>query len=144
MRSAKFVTPHSFRYFVLQPERHCLSAAASVNTSRLEGWRLAGDEGISQQVCNSPPSRSVRACLPNARSSGSLVRMDDSSLTDMQRRRLLRHIWSQFVNESSRFSRSSVCWPTETRSLGEQQELTEIATGIAFQKNAVPGSAGNG
>src|SRR5216684_3748355 len=58
----------------------------------------------------------------------------DSSLTDMQRRRLLRHIWSQFVNGSSRFSRSSVCWPTETRSLGDQQELTEIETGIQFQK----------
>jgi hypothetical protein len=27
----------SFRYLVIHPERHCLSAAASVNTSRLVG-----------------------------------------------------------------------------------------------------------
>jgi hypothetical protein len=68
----------------------------------------------------------------------------DSSLTDMQIRRLLCYIWSQFVNGSSRFSRSSVSWPTETRNLGDQQELTEIETGIPFQGNAVPDSGGNG
>src|SRR2546426_1045182 len=29
--------PDSFRYLVIHPERHCLSAASSVNTSRLVG-----------------------------------------------------------------------------------------------------------
>src|SRR6267143_2319106 len=31
--------PDSFRYLVIHPERHCLSAASSVNTSRLCRYR---------------------------------------------------------------------------------------------------------
>ena len=35
--------PDSFRYLVIHPERHCLNAASSVNTSRLGPSRPAAD-----------------------------------------------------------------------------------------------------
>src|SRR5467141_877089 len=39
--------PDSFRYLVIHPERHCLSAAASVNTSRLIAFKRAAHRGAA-------------------------------------------------------------------------------------------------
>src|SRR5216683_8051348 len=58
----------------------------------------------------------------------------DSSLTDMQRRRLLRHIWSQFVNGSSRFSRSLFVGQRKPEVLGTNRNSLRSKRESRFRK----------
>src|SRR5712664_4019633 len=55
--------PDSFRYLVIHPERHCLSAASSVNTTRLVGTdarvaiRILGSEEARSRAGLRPPPK---------------------------------------------------------------------------------------
>src|SRR5260370_27796628 len=77
--------PDSFRYLVIHPERHCLSAAASVNTSRLPGtyphdaqldyFRIARRFGQNHKGSrNSMSPKRANAVIPDC--AGVLTRME--------------------------------------------------------------------